>query len=426
MKKSIGIVGSGISALSVGRMLNDDYEVTLMEKKPYAGGLVRCELAQDNLYHLVGGHVFNSRKQEVLDWFWQHFDRDNEFIKATRNAKIWLNGEYIGYPIENYLFQLPKPMVEQIIHEMLENKNLEHPISQNFADFLLENFGQTLYNTYFKPYNEKIWRTDLETVPLEWLEGKLPMPNLNQMLVANICRQKESEMVHASFYYAKKNGSQFIVDRLSEGLKIWHSSPVNRLERQGGQWLVNDEIVFDHIIYTGDVRQLHQILGQSKTAPESTLQAAQACVSLKTNGTSSMLCSSEPTDLSWLYLPDTDTQAHRIIYTGNFSETNNSDALKAAGRISCVVEFSGQVGYEQMAAEIGLLPGKLLPIHYSHEPNSYIIHDKNTANAVEKLRSELEPQNFWLLGRFAEWQYYNMDKAIEASMSTVAKINQKA
>jgi UDP-galactopyranose mutase len=45
-----------------------------------------------NLFHLVGGHVFNSKNETVLEWFWRFFDKDKEFVKASRNAKIFLNG----------------------------------------------------------------------------------------------------------------------------------------------------------------------------------------------------------------------------------------------------------------------------------------------------------------------------------------------
>ncbi|MEJ7682717.1 MAG: hypothetical protein WKG06_33635 [Segetibacter sp.] len=40
----------------------------------------------------------------------------------------------------------------------------------------MENSVIDLYQLYFGPYNSKIWNTDISKVPLEWLDGKLPMP----------------------------------------------------------------------------------------------------------------------------------------------------------------------------------------------------------------------------------------------------------
>jgi len=82
----IAIIGAGISGLSAGQILGKKHTVELFDKASKPGGLVKCDRINDNLFHKVGGHVFNSRNQKVLDWFWNFFDRDTEFIKARRNA----------------------------------------------------------------------------------------------------------------------------------------------------------------------------------------------------------------------------------------------------------------------------------------------------------------------------------------------------
>lgn len=73
---------------------------------------------------------------------------------------------------------------------------------------------------YFQPYNEKVWRRDLTKVPLSWLEGKLPMPTVEEMIFNNIKKVEEKKFVHSTFFYAKNHGSQFIADRFAEGLNI--------------------------------------------------------------------------------------------------------------------------------------------------------------------------------------------------------------
>ena len=79
MKKVI-VVGSGISGLSISRMLNESYDLEVWEKSEKIGGMIKCERIDGVLFHQVGGHVFNSRNNAVLDWFWNHFDRDLEFL----------------------------------------------------------------------------------------------------------------------------------------------------------------------------------------------------------------------------------------------------------------------------------------------------------------------------------------------------------
>lgn len=412
MKRKAVVVGAGISGLSVSRMLSENYNVKVLEKSAKIGGLIKCDRIEGSLFHRVGGHVFNSKNQKVLDWFWKHFDRDNEFLQAVRNAKILMNERLLGYPIENYLYQLPEKIIRTITGELIAilKEGNKHAIYDNFEDFLLGKFGNTLYNLYFGPYNRKIWNTDISKVPLEWLDGKLPMPQIEEVILSNILRKEEKGMVHSTFYYPKKDGSQFIINRLAQSLDISVSYTVSNIGVNKNKISVNkNSLSADVLVYCGDIRELLSVID----IDDSDLKKALSDVTdLPSNGTSNVLCETNCNDISWLYLPEDKFKAHRIIYTGNFSETNN----EGTDRKTCVVEFSGKHSEEVMMKELQLLPGNLKPIAFNYEPNSYIIQHKDTRSKVSTLKKSLAQYNIFLLGRFAEWEYHNMDKCIEGAM----------
>lgn len=414
----IAVIGGGISGISAAGMLKVKADVTVFEKDSMPGGLVKCERVEDNLFHKVGGHVFNAKNKEVFDWFWSHFNKDKEFLKAKRNARILIKGKMIGYPIENYLYEFDKDIVSNILNDLLTiNKTFCcSPFDyKNFEEFLKGNFGNTLYELYFQPYNKKIWDTDLSQVSLEWLEGKLPMPNIEDILLSNIIKEEEQGMVHSSFFYPVEGGSQFIANRLSENLNIVKGEGVISIAIKDGQTIVNGSEVFKRVVYTGDIRKLSSIF---YTDEAELSEALQAVTDLKSNGTSNLFCECDENDISWLYIPEPFTRAHRIIYTGNFSPSNN----RGTTRKTCVVEFSGKCDLELMKEEIKKLPGNLKALAYNYEPNSYVIQDNTTREKVGRVKELLEPRGFYLLGRFAEWEYYNMDKAMEAAMDLVKKI----
>ena len=117
MEKVI-VVGAGISGLSIAHQLSDRYEVTVLEKAERPGGLVKCDRVNGHLYHKVGGHVFNTKRQDVLDWFWKFFDKDNEFTKADRNSVVSMeDGKWIPYPIENHAYMFNEDMMKDFISE---------------------------------------------------------------------------------------------------------------------------------------------------------------------------------------------------------------------------------------------------------------------------------------------------------------------
>lgn len=411
----IAVIGTGISGLSAARLLEErGHTVTNFEGSEKPGGLIKCDIVSGGLFHRVGGHIFNTKIDRVGKWFWSKFDADKEFIKARRNAKILMNGQLVGYPIENHLYELSPGKVKRIIHELmiLQSRGYKAPFSyMNFEEFLVGNFGETLYQIYFKPYNQKIWRTDLAKISLEWLEGKLPMPDYREIISKNITREGESEMVHSTFYYPLTGGSQFIANRLAENLDIRYAKRVEHIEVSENKIKVDDNI-YEGMIYTGDIRLLHKIL---EVKDRELLASLKSVRDLASNGTSNLFCETDDTDLSWLYLPESSTQAHRIIYTGNFSPNNNPPK----GRKTCTVEFSGKVSREVMAKDIKGLPGNLKVLDMNYEPNSYVIQTGGVREEIEHIRTKLRNYKIFPVGRFAEWEYYNMDKAIESAMEVV-------
>lgn len=418
--RDVTVVGAGVSGLSFAQMASSFYHVNVLEAASDVGGLIKCSFVNGNLFHRVGGHVFNSKNKDVLTWFWQHFDRDKEFLFHERRAKILLGGSLIGYPIEDHLYELPENTASDIINELLltlrRNKSLSKE-QKSFKDFLIDLFGPTLYELYFGPYNTKLWRRDIGSIPVDWLEGKLPMPKPDEIFLNNILRRKEQAMVHAGFYYPRHNGSQFIANRLKEGLPVHLSTPLeeivvlpkNRLMLNGGKY------ESDLLVYCGDVRKLATLLRSPSPEVSEALRAVQDFESI---GISTVFCQTEANELSWLYLPEPDVAAHRIIYTGNFSDENNADL----SRKTCVVEFSGFWKYDEAVVEVSKLPGNVKPISFHYEPNAYVVQRSDTRSKISRLKDALATYGIHLLGRFAEWEYYNMDKCIESAMALLEQL----
>ena len=237
------VIGAGISGLAAAAMLREEgQDVTVFEKEERPGGLIRCERVEGCLFHRTGGHVFNTKRDDVLEWFWRHFDREAEFTKASRNSTIAFENASGGtfcvpYPIEDHVYLLDEATQRGFIADLLSPSE---EAGEGFEGFLKQRFGATLYELYFGPYNRKVWRRDLRHVPLEWLEGKLPMPTKEQMIFNNMNRVEERAFVHSTFWYPKTGGSQFIVDRLARGTTVVLGEAVKRIERDAaGKLCVN-------------------------------------------------------------------------------------------------------------------------------------------------------------------------------------------
>lgn len=409
-KTSFGIIGAGVSGLSIARMLTaKGHKAIVFEKESTPGGLIRCERIKGTLYHCVGGHVFNSRSADVLNWFWQQCDKA-DFRLTPRYAVVTLaNGTRVDYPIENHLYQMSEEMRDAVISDLLKIVAHGYPEDHNFDDFLRHRFGETLYNEYFAPYNRKIWRRPLTDVPLFWLQGKLPMPSVKEIFAANIGQVKEMKMVHSTFHYPRNNGSQHIADTLADGLDIRYNTLVKQLYRHNSQWIINGERV-DKVIFCGNVRHLPDML--TDTGIE-----LVDLDKLEFHGTTSVLCEIESTPYSWIYMPSEAHKSHRIICTGNFAESNSPISMSTA-----TIEFSEAMEYEQIAEQLQLIPFSPRYITHRYTACTYPVQNTHTRDIIAAAKAQLEPQDIYLLGRFAEWEYYNMDAAMGAAMKLCSQL----
>ena len=138
---------------------------------------------------------------------------------------------------------------------------------------------------------------------------------------------------------------------------------------------------------------------------------------LESHGTTSVFCETDPIGYSWFYQPSSRHDSHRFICTGNFADSNN-----APGKMTCTVEFTDEIPVEEIKRQLLLMPyhPRYLAHHFS--PCSYPIQHSGTRQMIETLKQRLARHNIGLVGRFAEWEYHNMDAAIASAMRFAARI----
>lgn len=412
--KQIAIIGAGISGLTTAHMLKEKGgSITIFEKELEPGGLIRCKRVNGSLFHICGGHIFNSKRQDVLNWFWSIFNKEEEFSKANRNSIVFLdNGSKVPYPIEDHVYLLDEQTQKGFINDLIKISREKEFNPQNFEEFLKQRFGETLYNLYFQPYNKKIWRKDLKNVPLSWLEGKLPMPTVAEMIYNNINHIEEKNFVHSVFWYEKKDGSQYIANKLSQGLNIHYNSPITSIKYLNNKWEINGTS-FDYVIFCGNIKDLPSIISGISLDKYS-----KEIENLEYHGTTSVFCEIDKNPYSWIYQPSQSHESHRIICTGNFAESNNAN-----GMMTGTIEFTDYIDEEEIKQNLKKMPLNPRYITHCYNKYTYPIQDVNTRKIIKEIKQYLQPYNFFFTGRFADWEYYNMDVAMGAAMDLCKGIN---
>ena len=81
------------------------------------------------------------------------------------------------------------------------------------------------------------------------------------------------------------------------------------------------------------------------------------------------------------------------------------------------IEFTDGIRLEDVLENLKQMPFSPQYVTHHYEKYTYPIQASNTRNLISQVKSVTEKEGFYLLGRFAEWEYYNMDVAMGAGMN---------
>ena len=405
----ICVIGAGITGLTVANLLKDFFDVIVYEKDKLNGGIAKTKIVGGHAYHMVGGHCFNSKNQLILDYVFKEVLRKDKWHLVERNAKINFKDHLISYPIEysiKEIYQFDKNLAFNITKDFIEAKILE---TDNLEDWFKVRFGNTLAYEYFIPYNKKIWNMEPSQMSPEWVDGKLPIPN-KQDFFESLITTKKDKMPHSQFYYPNTNNQQSLIDALAKNLEIVNDYSVSSIKKNGNGWIVNDDKYFDIIINTAPLDFI------TKCINDIPIEILYESEKLKFNKVTTMFWKTNTINNTWTYFPDPKTIFHRHIHIGNFYTNKESFTI---------TEAIGEHSYEEMLAHGRQFEYLIEPLDYNVSEHAYVVYDENRNYAVNTIRNYLKDIGIYSIGRFGEWEYYNMDLCMESAMKLAKNLKEK-
>lgn len=404
----VAVLGAGLTGLTVAALLAErDHHVEVFEKEAEVGGLCRTRVIEGYVYDLHGGHVFNSKHQSVLDLAFSMLNKD-EWHYSVRDARIQYEGKVIPYPFELSLAELP---VEETIACIIDFFGKKGRKPADFYHWLVWMFGRSIAEKYLIPYNTKIWKFDLRKMAIDWVDGKMPLPTKEEILYTCLTRDStERKMPHSTFYYPLHGGIARFTEsilRKTKQVDVQLHCPVEQIAHDGGTWEVNGKNGYEKIIWTIPLPKVAELM-----KPPS--DVANAARRLKWNSLTTFLFKSpERSTVSWMYFPEEHVPHHRIVYQGNLSPS-----ACPPGMGSYTVEMTGH--HE---------PGELADYHnldnlLAHEYTefAYVLFDKGHSVNAQIVKRFLVDRGIVPLGRFGEWQYYNMDICMKRALECAAEL----
>jgi protoporphyrinogen oxidase len=410
------IIGAGLSGLSAAYHMGSSYRV--LEKEGEVGGLCRSVAMRGYTFDLAP-HIFFSGSQYVNGLVNELLNGD--LIKQRRRAYIYLRGTYVEYPFEVNLHGLPQEVIDECIEGARHRPEIQ---PRNFMEWIKSTMGKGVAKHYMIPYNEKIWKYPLEEMNTDWIAGRVPSPSVEEMVKGAQGKVDRDYGPNAYFKYPRLGGTGAIpnafakrVKDISLHSKVFEISP-------GGKYL--------DVLYTrnGEPKRLEadgvlssaplpELVKMIKSAPEEVIKASERLVY------NSLICLNigvdreAISDKHWLYFPEKEYIFNRISFPMNLSPETTP---KCRNSIVVEVTYRGtkpdpnetkqRVREGLIKAEILREEDKLEVFDALDFKYAYVIYDTQHRRNVNLIQSYLKSIRVSSMGRYGEWEYLNMDKAI--------------
>ncbi len=422
---NIGILGGGISGLTLQRFLNHSSEV--LERAPVPGGLCRT-FWKDGFGFDIGGHILFSKYQHVTDLVNSLLGENINTCK--RLNMILFKGRYVKYPFENDLAALDKQDCYECLIDYL---NADFPNPTNFAEWSYATFGRSIADKYLIPYNRKIWKLEPSEMGMEWV-GRVPKPPKEDVVKSALGISTEGYTHQLYFRYPLHGGFESVVKAMIKpGTKQAYNYRVKSIRKAGSQWIVSNgerTSCFDHLVLAFPV--LDAIGCFADVPPEVTAAVqnlrynALRLVFLAVNNESLM-------DKSAVYIPDPTVHPHRVCYMGFFSPN-----MVKPGTSSLVAEVTVRPGDEvdrmDNEAYLDLIVGNLDRAGIIRKQDvivrdtrrveyAYPVYDRDYGKNTKIIRDYFDSLGIDQLGRFAEFDYINSDECIHRAMRLAETLN---
>ncbi len=452
MKKNTVILGGGLAGLSSGYVLTEaGLDVSIYERDAVVGGLSKT-IEKNGFRFDLGGHRFFTNDEKVNTMVRNLMGK--ELCSVHRSSKIYLRNKYFDYPLKpfNAIFGLGIPTTARILADYVREtiaRSFRKREIVSLEDWVVSNFGRTMFAIYFKEYSEKVWGIDCKNISAGWVAQRIKGLSLAKAVKNAFFKFSGRDLATLtdSFYYPAL-GIGRISDRLKEEIEkhnndVFTDTAVEHVNhadlriksisvRKDGRMIT---IPADEFISSIPITKL---IGMFRPAPPAPVREAVAKLKFRDLVVVAIMVDRPHiTDQTWIYIPEQKIPFGRI-----HEPTNWSPAMAPPRRSLLVMEYFSFKGdavwnlQNDTLADLTVDNLALLGFIKRPEvvdsmvvrvPSAYPLFEVGYRKHAESLHEYLQRFcNLHISGRSGMFRYYNMDVAIRSGVETAEKVIKKS
>jgi len=448
------IIGAGPSGLALAYeliKLKSNIKPLIIDKLAQTGGLARTVYDSNSGIDIGGHRLFT--KDKYIEKIWKEFLKienpqiyNDVLMEKQRFSSIIKDEKKYEYPIKFNFETLKQLGFKSSLFAILSYfKALIFKRSEdNIENFLINRFGLYIYNKFFKEHTKKIWGISPEKLFNEWDKNRIQKSLFS---IPGFCKDE--------FYYPKYGCSQ-----------LWDKMAQYIIDN-GGEIILNCE--FKKFRFCGDYKIISAVVehqGKLKEIPakyfissiplpelvktiDTPYDIKQNALNLKyrdyiivsmyskkfnLKNTTKFETKNNITPDNWIYLQEKDTIASRMQIMNNWSEyLVRNDYLISFEYFCFENDNLWNLPDEELA---NLAISEAEKYHLFKKSDVYktkVIREKKaypiytgTYRHINKIKDYLKNyKNLYIMGRYGEHKYINMDYAMVCGITIARDINKR-
>lgn len=437
------VVGGGVAGLVTAHMLAEaGADVVVIERNPQLGGLARSftydDMGPESYVFDCGPHRFDTTNPNIEAYVKRILRDEGTFF--PRKSEVFFKGSYYAWPIKpQNLVQLPPRLAGRAFVDLAVNGLKEYG-EDNFENYILRQYGPTLFHHFFEGYSMKFLGIHPRETHSDWakvginraiIDDNAQMQNLFQLLKSTLLQfNKESQR----FLYPK-TGMQEAWDSVGE-----------KIEALGGRVITGTSARIEGS--NGRIEAVHA--GDETFVPSQVIWTAPITLACEQLGLpvpdlgylglllyNVMVEEDCPRDYQWCYYGAPELLINRVSIPRFFSpQTTPRGATGYCVEVTCMKgderwQHAGRLSdwVVDDLVKVGLVRDRrnVRDIRVERLPESYPIYRKDYPQQLDVARSQLSGfSNLRLAGRTGLFWYNNMDHSIENAMQLTKRLLREA
>jgi protoporphyrinogen oxidase len=407
---------------------------TLWEREQVAGGHAGSEVDAAGFTWDQGGHVVFSHFGE--------FDRlldevlGEDVHEHERSSYVLVGDRWVPYPFQNNLRYLEPEDAYECLLGLIEAPGGD--ADDNFATWMEQTFGPGVTARFLRPYNAKVWATELENMSARWVGERVSVVDARRALRNLVLGLDDVAWgPNNTFRFPTSGGTGEIYRRLArqlgDRLRFGRELAGVDVTRRRVRFTDGSTEEYDALVST---IPLDRLVAAIDDCPRDVRAAAEAlehnCVRVVGVGCERPLLD----DRSWLYFADPAVPFYRVTNFAKYAAANvpAADTSRYSSYLTETAYPSGRIEERDALetrvvdalVETGLIEHDT-PIASRHTIDieyAYPIPTLTRDSALKVIQGWLMQHDIYSRGRFGTWRYEigNMDHAVKMGVDVARRL----